>query len=113
MDITAYLTPLAVLSVFVALDVLTGVASAIAAAELSSSKMRDGLFHKLAFYGAYVLAVALEYAAGVFDLNITIPAAGTVAAYIVATEVVSILENLCKMNPELKNSKFLSMFGDE
>lgn len=113
MDITPYLTPLAVLSVFVVLDILTGVASAISAGELSSSKMRDGLFHKLAFYGAYVLAVALECAAGVLELNITIPAAGAVAAYIVATEVVSILENLCKMNPELKNSKFLAMFGDD
>ena len=113
MNLAPYLTPLAVLSVFVALDILTGVAAAVSASELSSSKMRDGLFHKFAFYGAYVLAVALECAAGALDLNITIPAAGTVAAYIVATEVVSVLENLCKMNPELKNSKFLDMFGDD
>lgn len=104
---------LAILSAFIGLDILTGVIGAIANGALDSSKMRSGLFHKTAFYGAFALAVALEFTAHSIDLGIEIPATSTVVAYIVATEVVSIIENLCIINPELKNNKFFALFGHE
>lgn len=104
---------LVILSVFVLLDILTGVVGAVANGNLDSAKMRAGLFHKAAFYCAFALAVALEYAACSLNLGVTVPAASAVVVYIVATEVVSILENICVINPELRNSKFFELFGQQ
>lgn len=103
--------PLAVMSVFILLDIITGVIGAAKSGRIDSTKMRDGLFHKSAFYLAFATAAALEVAASVMDLGITVPAVAAVAVYIVATEVVSILENICIINPELKNNDFLKLFG--
>lgn len=108
-----YANLLAILSAFIALDILTGVIGAVANGALDSSKMRSGLFHKTAFYGAFALAAALEFAARTVELGIEIPAVSAVVAYIVATEVVSIIENLCIINPELKNNKFFALFGHQ
>lgn len=111
MDCTNYVTPLCIMSVFVLLDIITGLVGAYAGSGFSSTKMREGLFHKSAFYGAFALAVALEVSSEYMDLGITVPAVNVITGYIVLTEVVSILENLCVINPELKNNKFLGMFG--
>lgn len=102
---------LEIMSIFIALDILTGWIGAIATKSFSSSKMREGLYHKLAFYGAFALSVAMEFASGQLDLGVSIPATGAVTGYVILTEVVSILENLCTINPDLKNKKFLEMFG--
>ena len=45
------------------------------------------------------------------ELGIQVPAVGAIVVYIVTTEVVSILENICKINPELREKGFLALFG--
>lgn len=110
MNFYAYEAPLAIMSAFVALDVLTGILGAVINHEISSSKMREGLGHKLAFFCAFALAVLCEVAMSCMDVGLTVPAVTPVVAYIVATEVVSILENICTINPALKDNAFLSLF---
>lgn len=113
MDMSHCAAPLALMSVFILLDIVTGLIGAAAQGDFSSSKMREGLFHKSAFYGAFALAVALEACGNYVELGVDVPAVGVVATYVILTEVTSILENLCIINPDLKNNKFLAMFGKE
>lgn len=111
MDLTVYEVPFIVLSVFIALDVATGVTAGAATKSLNSTKAREGLFHKVAFYFAFALAVALEIATQYISVGIQVPAVGAVVTYIVVTEVFSILENICIINPALKDQKFLDLFN--
>lgn len=95
---------------FIVLDFLTGISKAIMQKNVSSTVMREGLFHKLAFVLAIVLGIMCEVAMTQVDLGFTIPLTATVCGYIILTEVASILENMVALNPELKDSKILSIF---
>lgn len=92
------------------LDYFTGVLKALKQHDLQSSKMRDGLWHKLGFACALLLGEALDLASS----HVSLPFAGAilpaVAVYIIVTEVTSILENLKEISPELSASKFLDIF---
>lgn len=90
------------------LDFLTGFIAAAQNKEISSSKMREGLFHKLSFLFALVLAALLQYSSTFLDLGFDIPTLGTVSVFIILTECVSIIENLIKLNPEFARNK---LFG--
>jgi toxin secretion/phage lysis holin len=96
---------------FILLDIVTGVVQAVANKELSSTKLRQGLFHKFAFMFAMILGYLVEFGMGYLDLGFTVPIATPVCIYICLTEIVSILENITLMNEDLKNSKFLSLFN--
>lgn len=96
--------------VFNVLDVITGFTAAIANQSVSSSAMREGLFHKLGFIFALILAALLQYASGLLDLGVEIPTLGAVAVFIVLTEAVSIIENIADMNPALANNGFFKIF---
>lgn len=99
-----------ILSIFIGLDILTGLLKAGATHSLSSQKMREGLFHKMSFYIAYALALAIEYGSMTLDLGYDVPLTPVVTAYICVTEVISIVENLCELNPNLKDSKLAELF---
>lgn len=92
------------------LDIITGFIAAVANQNVSSSAMREGLFHKLGFIFALILAALLQYASGLLDLGVEIPTLGAVAVFIVLTETVSILENIAEMNPALANNGFFKIF---
>ena len=96
--------------VFNILDIATGFTAAIANQNVSSSAMREGLFHKLGFIFALILAALLQYASGLLDLGTEIPTLGAVAVFVILTEAVSILENIAEMNPALANNGFFKIF---
>lgn len=96
--------------VFNILDIISGFTAAVANQNVSSSAMREGLFHKLAFIFALILAALLQYASGLLDLGVEIPTLGAVAVFVVLTEAVSILENIAEMNPALANNGFFKIF---
>lgn len=96
--------------VFNILDIITGFTAAVANQNVSSSAMREGLFHKLGFIFALILAALLQYASGLLDFGVEIPTLGAVAVFVVLTEAVSILENIAKMNPALANNGFFKIF---
>lgn len=98
---------------FIILDFVTGIIKAACAKNLSSTVMRQGLMHKLAFILALLLGWLCEWTMPIIGLPDVFGAVYiAVGVYIVLTEIVSILENLGEINPELKTSKFLSIFGE-
>lgn len=101
----------AIVAAFVAMDLVTGVMQAVANKTLDSTKMRAGLWHKCGFIMAIILAALVEWAMQFIDLGFTLPLFVPVCAFIILTEVVSIFENVCKLSPELANSKLAQLFN--
>jgi toxin secretion/phage lysis holin len=105
-----HVLPIILTLAFILFDLITGVVQAVANGELESGKMRSGLYHKLAFIFAMILGYLCEFACGYMELGFTIPLAIPVCVYICLTEIVSIIENIIKLNPELKDSKIWNLF---
>lgn len=97
--------------IFIVIDVVTGIIKAVMKKELNSTVMRNGLFHKSALLLAIALSYACEYGMMYLDIGFDLPIMAAVCAYICLTETVSILENLGEINPELANTKFMSLFN--
>lgn len=100
----------AITCAFIALDVITGLVKAVKAHEVSSTKMKDGLFHKCGFLLAMVLGAACEFAMSEIDLGFTLPIMPAICGFIILTELASILENLCQITPELSENRFMQIF---
>lgn len=101
---------------FMLFDIVTGFAAAAKNGELDSKIMKSGLFHKAGFIGVIALGVLVEFAAAYgameyADVNISVPLLPFICGYIIVTEIVSVLENLIKLNPEIGNEKLLKLFG--
>lgn len=102
-----------IVMLFIILDFVSGIIKAAIKSELSSTKMREGLMHKLSFILALLLGWLCEWSMPILGLPDVFSAVYmAVAVYISCTEIVSILENLGEINPKLKTSKFLSLFGE-
>lgn len=95
---------------FMLLDLLTGFAQAVINKCVESTKMKTGLMHKCGFLLAIIFGCLCEYAMGYIDLGFTVPVQDAVCLFIILTEIVSNLENLAKISPELANSKFMDIF---
>lgn len=101
--------------VFIGFDLITGIIKAVATSTMDSTKMRTGLWHKIAFLCAIGLGVVCEISIplAVFDyagVNISVPLLPFICGFIILTELTSIVENLGEINPELKNRKFMDLF---
>lgn len=94
-------------------DVITGFTCAAINRNIMSSKMREGMFHKMMLIViiaiAYTLGVGLQQVSG-FTLNI--PTTETVCVYIIVMEVTSIFENISDVWPEFGESKIYEEFSD-
>lgn len=101
---------LVIVSVMICLDYLTGVIKAAMQHDISSTKMREGLYHKSAFVLVMFLAEIIEHAQRAIDLGFAVPIVVPAAVYITLTETASIIENLGQINPELKSSRLLALF---
>lgn len=95
---------------FIVFDIVSGFVQAVANKEVDSTKMKQGLWHKCGFLMAICFAILCELAMVYADLGFTIPILNAVCMFIIATELVSILENLAKLSPELANTKFMDIF---
>ena len=104
------LTALAIVGIMIVLDYLTGIIKAAFQHDISSGKMREGLYHKGAYILVMVLAEIVEHAQQVIDLGFAVPIVVPAAVYIAVTETASIIENLGEINPEIKGSRLLSLF---
>lgn len=82
-------------------DIVTGIIKGLYLDGLNSTILRKGLFHKLSEMLAIGFAYGLEYAVKVIDLGIDIPIFYGVITYIVIMELISIIENICLVNPRL------------
>lgn len=102
---------LCIVSIFIALDFLTGLIYAVYKKKYSSRKMREGIIHKASLFLVYALAVAGDYAQSILNIGITIPLNGAVTVYLILMESGSILENICKINPALKSGRLKKIFS--
>ncbi len=98
---------------FILLDVISGFVAALKNNEVSSSVMREGLFKKCGSIMLVIAAVAVEHI-GTYvgmDDSITVAIVLSVGALIVIMELTSVLENICKLNPDIPIAKVFDLFG--
>ena len=99
-------------------DVIVGFSGAAVRHDISSTKMREGIVHKIMLLVliavAYVLGVGLVHVSG---MNAEIPSTEVVCWYVVVMELASILENISKAWPEFSGTSlfkyFSKMTGDD
>lgn len=99
-------------------DFITGFIGALRQKKIKSSKMRDGMFKKVGFIGCYTLAIMIDKFGGLIGLSVGVKVLPIIVLYAVLTEIVSITENLHKINPDLVPDKILGLLhidvkGDE
>lgn len=96
--------------ILIVMDYLTGLAKAIKDRDVSSEKMRQGLWHKSAYLIVILLAEILEHGQTLVDMGFTVPIITPACVYIIVTETASIIENLGQINPELQGTRLLALF---
>lgn len=106
-------TLIVIACVFMVLDLITGFCAAVKNHEVQSTKMKQGLWHKCGFLLAIVFGIMCEYAMSYVDLGFTMPIQVAVCTFIIIIEIMSILENLGKISPELAGSNFLKIFKSD
>lgn len=96
--------------VFVFIDYITGVVNAAMHSRLNSSKMREGLGHKFAYCVLIFVAYIIDAIQLNSSLNLPFEMFPIVSIGIIAIELTSIIENVCEINPELREAKFMDVF---
>lgn len=103
-----------VCGILIIMDIVCGTVAAMRNRELCSSIAREGMYNKIGEAMFLLIGIIANeiLAMPPFDgLGISPDIAYLVAAYIAWMELVSILENICKINPELPFAKILMMFN--
>ena len=98
---------------FIVLDIVSGFAKAVATKTISSAVVSNGLYKKLGYVLIMLLAYLCDAALNYYDFGITVPVFMAVCSYITFGEIVSVLENVSVINPNLPFAKFLAIFGIE
>lgn len=96
------LGPVIVALILMVLDIVTGICKAVKEGNVSSTKLKKGLWNKAGFVGAILLSIICEEIVANFDIDLDIPLCGAVCIYICITEIISIVENLCEISPQLE-----------
>ena len=95
---------LIITGVMILMDIVVGFAGAVHNKDVQSGKLREGLWHKAGFVGLIALAYVIQYATLYADLGFEVPTVMAVCVYVIVTEIVSVFENLCVLNPQLVDS---------
>lgn len=98
--------------VFIVFDIVTGLIASLKDGEYKSSVMKSGLWSKSAEIIAMLLGTACEYCFPLIGVTVTVPIVTAIATYLVLMELGSVIENLTKISPELKNvlGKYLGIY---
>lgn len=102
--------PVIVALIFNALDLITGLVSAVKSKDIQSSKLRDGLFKKAGFMFCYFVAWLMDTQGQVVGFQIGVDILPIIILYVCTTELVSILENITKINPDILPDKLMGLF---
>lgn len=97
--------------IFNAIDLVTGIISAIKNKEVKSQKLRDGLFKKVGFIFCYFVAWLIDSQGYKVGFNIGTQVLPIIILYACTTELTSIIENICKINPDLLPEKLMKLFN--
>lgn len=102
--------PIIIALVFNALDLVTGIITAVKNKDVQSAKLRDGLFKKVGFILCYFVAWLIDTEGSLVGFQIGAPILPIIILYVCTTELVSILENICKINPDILPEKLMGLF---
>ena len=97
---------------FILLDITTGVTQALKNKTLSSVIMREGIYHKIGYVLIVSTAALIEYGVQYLDLGFTTPLVMPTCVMICLTEIVSIVENAERINPELSDNGIFNLLAD-
>lgn len=97
--------------VFSIIDYVTGIIGAIMHGNLSSMKMREGLGHKFAYLCVFFIAWFIDFEMKHIDIGFHYTLTPIVTVGIIFIELSSIIENIGKINPELAQAKFMTVFA--
>lgn len=100
----------AVALAFHVIDLVVGFIGGVKNKDVQSSKLRDGLFKKVGFLFCYLIAFLIDHFGEMIGFQIAVPILPVTILYGVTTEIVSIVENLHKINPDLLPEKLLGFF---
>lgn len=109
----AHFSPIILALIFNLFDLISGVVCAVKNKNLESSKLRDGLFKKVGFIMCYFLAWLVDDNGSLIGFNLSVKILPVIIFYVCSTEIVSIIENICKINTDLVPSKLINMFNIE
>lgn len=102
--------PIIIALVFNALDLISGIITAVKNKDIQSAKLRDGLFKKVGFVLCYFVAWLVDTQGTRIGFQIGISILPIIILYVCTTELVSILENICKINPDILPEKLMGLF---
>lgn len=102
--------PVIVALIFNALDLVTGLVSAVKVKDIQSSKLRDGLFKKVGFIFCYFVAWLVDTQGQVIGFQLGVTILPIIILYVCTTELVSILENISKINSDILPEKLMELF---
>lgn len=91
-------------------DLISGFVGAIKNKDIKSSKLRDGMFKKVGFIFCYVLAYILDTEGNAIGFSVGVKLLPIIITYVCVTEVVSILENISKINSDLLPETLKDLF---
>ena len=91
-------------------DLISGFVGAIKNKDIKSSKLRDGMFKKVGFIFCYVLAYILDVEGKAIGFSVGVKLLPIIITYVCVTEVVSILENISKINSDLLPDTLKDLF---
>lgn len=86
---------------FIVFDVVTGLIKAGYNGNYNSAIMRQGGFHKSMEVMAMAVAYFVEYSVVYVNIGVAVPAVPAVTVYICIMELISIIENICAVNPQM------------
>ena len=100
---------------FIVLDFVSGYINAAIHNQVSSSKLREGLYHKggyiIAITCAQLLEIASQYAnLAQYGVKLQLPLVIITCSYVILTECSSVIENIGQMNPQLRTQLY-NIFG--
>lgn len=102
--------PIIIALIFNGLDLLTGIISAVKEKDIQSAKLRDGLFKKVGFILCYSVAWLLDNERAVIGFKFGVDMLPIIIMYVCTTELVSILENISKINSDILPDKLMELF---
>lgn len=100
---------------FILGDVVGGYLAAVKSGTVSSSRMREGLFKKAGSVLLMLTSLAVEHV-GIYvgiDSGVCEAVAWMTCGLLAVMELTSIVENICKLNPDLPIAKVFAIFGLE
>lgn len=93
-------------------DVVVGFIQAAINNRLSSTKMRQGLLHKVLILILIFVCLAIEIGIShTVKLPYDIPTCGVVCGYVIIMELISILENIARGYPQFADSQLFKLFN--